>query len=473
MKTTTAYDGYTYYEAEAPENELSGNAAVGTNQFASGMKQVINIGQTASNKITFTKVEVPEDGVYEMRLYYACGVERRVVYCANGEEEIRSCKLNAGVNTLAMERFYVRLKKGTNQISFGNNSAKAPNLDRIAISNKTVDEKPTVTDLTDDGGQSADGPQYEYTIYGLADATVEGGAKKEGNAIGWLGLSASSIVKYNVNVAQAGNYKLQINYFAGESRRAYVSVNGGTQEYYDCPSTGSYTIDSSESIYVDVSLKEGSNTIQLGNPTEWCPNIVSIGVSKTVVAKSEQKPQEQIKTVAPKAVLVKAKGYELSCISLVKGRKVKLAVSVSPKKANQKVVFSSNNKSVAAVNNLGVVHAKKAGKAKITIATKDGTKKKVVVIQVQKGKVANQKLSLKKAQVTLKKKKQTAQIAVKALTKNTTDQITYKVVSWKKYIKVDAYGKVTVIRDFAGSKTANVLVRCGKAEKVFKVLLKR
>ena len=476
MKTSTTYDNYTYYEAEDEANELGGNAVVSTNQFASDMKQVTGIGGTAFNKVTFNKISVPEDGIYEMRLYYACGVDRRVVYSVDGENEIRSCKLNAGVNTLAMKQFYVKLKKGENSISFGNTKSKAPNIDRIAISKAAVNEQETVTDLTDDGEQVVDGTQYDYTLYSAQSAVLAGGAKIEGNAIGWLGASASCTASFKVTADKAGIYKLQINYFAGETRNVFVSVNNGEKQSYSCPSTGSYTIDSTDSIYVDVTLKAGENTIVLSNPSAWCPNIASIGITKTAIADApEEKPQETQKPqetpVAVKKIDVKAKGYETSMITLVKGKKVKLVTSVTPKEASQKVTYKSDKKSVAAVDSKGVVRAKKAGKAKITVLFSDKKKKKVIAIQVVNKKKANKKLVLKKSKAVLKKKNQTVQITVKALSKNTTDTIKYKVTSGKQYIKVDAYGKVTV-KKYKKNKSAAVTVSCGKVKKTFKVTLK-
>ena len=89
-------------------------------------------------------------------------------------------------------------------------------------------------------------------------------------------------------------------------------------------------------------------------------------------------------TVLPKSILVKVKGKKVSKLTLVKGKKVKLVVTVKPAKASQKVVFYSSNKKVVAVSANGLVKAKKAGKAKLTIKTKDGSKKKVIAVQVKK-----------------------------------------------------------------------------------------
>lgn len=295
MNLKTKYDDYTFYEAEDSANILGGNTSVIKNQFVSGMKRVTGIGGLKSNTLTMTQITVPEDGVYEMRLYYSTGVERRMCYSINGEEAIRTKKLNCGVNAVSAESFYVTLKKGTNTIVFFNNEAKAPDVDRIAISNTKTDMAPTETDNTDDGNEPVDGTQYEYTIYDAEDAELAGGAILENGGIGWLGGSASCTAAFTVTVDESGNYKLQITYYAGETRDLQIRVNDGEVITVTCPSTGSYTADSAESIYIDVPLKAGENKITLFNASGWAPNILCIGVSTiTAEADAPEKPTEDV-----------------------------------------------------------------------------------------------------------------------------------------------------------------------------------
>lgn len=290
MKLSTAYDEYTFYEAEDSANTLNGNASVVSNQFVSGMKRVGGIGGLKSNTLTINHVEAEEDGVYEMRLYYSTGVERRICYSINGEDAIRTKKLNCGVNAVSADSFYVNLKKGKNTVTFFNNETKAPDVDRIAISNRTVNQAATVTDNTDDGIKPVDGTQYEYTIYNAESAVLAGGAKLENGGIGWLGNSADCTAEFTINVDESGNYKLQLTYYAGETRNVQIKVNNGEAKTVVCPSTGSYTADSAESIYIDVVLQAGKNTITLFNAAGWAPNILNIGVSKTTV--SAENPSE-------------------------------------------------------------------------------------------------------------------------------------------------------------------------------------
>ena len=70
-------------------------------------------------------------------------------------------------------------------------------------------------------------------------------------------------------------------------------------------------------------------------------------------------------------------------MTLKAGSKAKLRYKLSPSNATiTKVTFTSSNKKWATVSSKGTITAKKAGrghKVKITIAAKDGSKKKAVV----------------------------------------------------------------------------------------------
>ena len=281
MDLTTPYDGYDFYEAEDSANELGGGATVVKNQFVSGMRRVSGIGAGAGNTLTFTNVTAPEDGVYELRLYFSCGVERRICIAVNGGEPIRTAKLNCGVNALSARSFYVELKAGTNTVTFSNSEAKAPDVDRIAISKAPVDAEPTKTDDTDDGTEAVDGAQYEYTVYGAAKAALAGGARLENGGIGWLGNSPSCTAAFTVTVPETGRYKLRVGYYTGETRDLQIAVNGGEAVTVTCPGTGSYTSESAEYVYADAELAAGENEIVLLNDAGWAPNILDLAVSTT------------------------------------------------------------------------------------------------------------------------------------------------------------------------------------------------
>lgn len=299
MDLTTAYDGYTFYEAEDDTNTLTGTASVvswsntASNQFLSGMKKVTGIGGSTANTLTFQNIEVKETGVYEMRLYFYSGSARRICYSVNGGEMIRTKALSSGLNAVSAETFYVELSAGVNNITFYNDTAKAPDVDRIAISKDVAHEDPTQTDLTDDGTEAEGGTQYEYNVYEATDAVLAGGAILENGIIGWLGGSSSSRASYTVIVEEDGYYYLRITYCTGADRDVQVSINGGDAVTVACPSTGSYTADSADSVYLLVYLEEGENTVALFNASDWAPNIISIGISTESVGTEEpEEPDE-------------------------------------------------------------------------------------------------------------------------------------------------------------------------------------
>jgi uncharacterized protein YjdB len=174
-------------------------------------------------------------------------------------------------------------------------------------------------------------------------------------------------------------------------------------------------------------------------------------------------------------VNVKAAGYETSKITLAVKGKATLVGTVSPSNAKQGVTYKlTAGKGVVTVSAKGVITAKKAGTAKITVTSADGLKKQTVAVRVVKKAVTNKKLVLKSTKATLKKKGATAQITVKTLTSKTTSKISYKVKSGSKYVKVDKYGKVTA-KTAPGKKAvkAVIAVKCGKVTKKFTVNIKK
>ena len=102
---------------------------------------------------------------------------------------------------------------------------------------------------------------------------------------------------------------------------------------------------------------------------------------KVITADTFNKQSTVTKKPAAKSIKVKASGLKKDVLTIVKAKKVKLKVTVSPAKASQKVTYKSSNKKIAAVTSKGVVTAKKKGTAKITIKTTNG-KKKIIKVKV-------------------------------------------------------------------------------------------
>ena len=90
------------------------------------------------------------------------------------------------------------------------------------------------------------------------------------------------------------------------------------------------------------------------------------------------------KNVKSVTVKVDGKNAAKKTVTLHKGKKTTLEVSVSPHKAGERVTYTSSKKSVATVSKKGKVMAKKAGTAKIKITVSGkGYKKKATWVKIR------------------------------------------------------------------------------------------
>lgn len=133
-------------------------------------------------------------------------------------------------------------------------------------------------------------------------------------------------------------------------------------------------------------------------------------------------------------------------ITLNKGKKYTLKPVLTPVTTLDKVKYSTSNKKVATVNSRGLIVAKGAGRATITVTA--GSKKAKIVVTVPK--VKTTKITGVKTSLTLKRGK-SYRIRAKAYPTNTDEKITYTssnkkiaTVTSKGVIKAVKKGKVTI-----------------------------
>ena len=152
-------------------------------------------------------------------------------------------------------------------------------------------------------------------------------------------------------------------------------------------------------------------------------------------------------------------------LTLAKGatyKKLASSIAVTPITSKEKVTYSSSNKKVATVSSKGVIKAKKAGTAKITV--KSGKKKVVVTVKVTGVKTTN--LSGVPATKNVSKGK-SFKIKAIATPKNTDEKITFKS-SNKKVATVTSKGVVKGLKKGA----ATITVQSGSKKMTCKVTVK-
>ena len=152
-------------------------------------------------------------------------------------------------------------------------------------------------------------------------------------------------------------------------------------------------------------------------------------------------------------------------LTLAKGatyKKLASSIAVTPVTSKEKVTYSSSNKKVATVSSKGVIKAKKAGTAKITV--KSGSKKVVVTVKVTG--VKTTKLSGVPATKKIAKGK-SFKIKAAATPKNTDEKITFKS-SNKKVVTVTSKGVVKGLK----KGTATITVQSGSKKMTCKVTVK-
>ncbi len=182
--------------------------------------------------------------------------------------------------------------------------------------------------------------------------------------------------------------------------------------------------------------------------------------TKIVLSDDTEKVLTTTVTVEKKTVVVPVKGITLSKtnLTLAPGKSETLKVTFNPSNATNKgLTWKTSNDKVATVVN-GKVTAKKAGKATITVTTKDGGFKKTCQVTV---KIPVKSVSLNKTKLTLgAKEKFTLKATVKP------NNATSKKVSWnssnKKVATVSSKGVVTT------KKTGKVTITAkadGKSKK--------
>jgi alpha-galactosidase len=252
------------YEAEAAT--LAGTAQVYACSGCSSGNKVGGLGLGVNNTVSFNSVTVPHDGVYLMQVDSLTLGLRSYLYRVNDGPYHTFNSGGGSFQLPSSSTLPVCLRKGVNRIRFGNDVSYPPDLDRIVIR---------------DG---AGVPAPVASVYEAESATLGGtvtagfsnyfsGLAKAGN-IG--GGSANAVTFTNVTAPRAGIYQLEIDYATKGPRTLFLTVNGRNPTQLDLDGS---SFDDPVARVLEVPLLKGSNTLQLGNPSGFAPDLDRIVVS--------------------------------------------------------------------------------------------------------------------------------------------------------------------------------------------------
>ena len=111
-----------------------------------------------------------------------------------------------------------------------------------------------------------------YAKYGDAKF-CSGGGKVE-----WLGNHKDNYMEWrNIYSKEDGTYTMKLSYVTGENRSVFCKVNGSEDFEIKTPGDNRKIV---KTISRRIHLKKGMNTIRLGNPNAWCPDIDRITIIK-------------------------------------------------------------------------------------------------------------------------------------------------------------------------------------------------
>ena len=149
-------------------------------------------------------------------------------------------------------------------------------------------------------------------------------------------------------------------------------------------------------------------------------------------------------------------------ITLAKGRKQTLKPILSPITSQEKITYTSSNKKIVTVSSKGVLTAKAAGKAKITV--KSGSKKVTVTVTVSRTKT--KAIKGVPSALTLRKGK-TYTLKARRSPSGSDEKLTY-TSSNKKIATVNSGGKIKAVR----KGKVRITVTSGKVKKTCVVTVK-
>ncbi len=237
------------------------------------------------------------------------------------------------------------------------------------------------------------------------------------------------------------------------SSKKYVYVKANNQLFNGTVNTSGVTYRIPVDLNEDVKILALTTGMSMAHEIAYTLHVT---LNETPAPTATPTPTE---TPAPTPAAVAATSLKVSVskLTLKAGASRTVSAIVAPANTTDKVVYTSQNPSVATVNDAGKITAKAAGKTKITV--KAGSKEKTIAVTVTKKAVKVKSLKIKKAALTMNKGTQTY-VSYKVNPTGATTTLKWKS-SNKNVAAVDQTGKIVAKK--AGKATITVTANGKKA----------
>jgi hypothetical protein len=121
-------------EAEAAGNTIAGATRTSTCAACSGGRKVGFIGNGAANYVTINGVSASTAGSKTLTISYLLSGTRSFSVSVNGGADQQVSLTGTSFSTVATTTITVNLNAGNNSVKFHNDTAYAPDLDKISVS---------------------------------------------------------------------------------------------------------------------------------------------------------------------------------------------------------------------------------------------------------------------------------------------------------------------------------------------------
>jgi alpha-galactosidase len=265
------------YEAESPQNTLTGSAKTNSCRPCSGGKNVGDLGGPGRGILRFNGITAANDQDYLITFYYSNGSPSDLTASVGPKNSPVTVVFppSGGWMNIATVSARVHLSPAANSIEVLNNQGHfVADIDRIMVA-----QAPPVP------------PVYEYEAESPAN-TFQGSAKPDtcnpcsgGKDVGNIGGPGAGVLQFNgVEVKASATYQMTIRYANGSpgTLKADMYVNDIRSTVVTFPPTGGWV--TLGTVVVPINLNAGKNTIRFSNADGYAADLDKITILEKMEA---------------------------------------------------------------------------------------------------------------------------------------------------------------------------------------------